>query len=168
MTEARCSSIIFPPPVISIPEEDEYPSSLGFPSSSSTTEYSISDCESQDNGLVGRSISCSPWSISPSRSPTFRHHRSETAARIRTQKKFSKSFKKAKEEPNLSPYEHLSKITFLIKRSTFGRTGWKVMPEDIDIDMNRLPDSLLANIMGILREAELSGKAVPEKITLNL
>nr|XP_040574495.1 uncharacterized protein LOC121123442 isoform X2 [Lepeophtheirus salmonis] len=117
---------------------------------------------------VGRSISCSPWSISPSRSPTFRHHRSETAARIRTQKKFSKSFKKAKEEPNLSPYEHLSKITFLIKRSTFGRTGWKVMPEDIDIDMNRLPDSLLANIMGILREAELSGKAVPEKITLNL
>ncbi|CAB4068958.1 unnamed protein product [Lepeophtheirus salmonis] len=94
---------------------------------------------------VGRSISCSPWSISPSRSPTF-----------------------PKEEPNLSPYEHLSKITFLIKRSTFGRTGWKVMPEDIDIDMNRLPDSLLANIMGILREAELSGKAVPEKITLNL
>eukprot|EP00096_Caligus_rogercresseyi_P001097 TRINITY_DN11711_c0_g1_i1.p1 TRINITY_DN11711_c0_g1~~TRINITY_DN11711_c0_g1_i1.p1 ORF type:complete len:168 (-),score=48.21 TRINITY_DN11711_c0_g1_i1:105-608(-) len=152
-------------PRISIPEnDDELNSSLGF----SSTEYSYSDNESQDNGL-GRSLSSSPWSNSPSRSPTFRHHTgSEHTARLRSQKRFSKSFRRAKEEPNRSPYDHLTTITFLIKRSTFGRSGWKVMPEDPSMDMNRVPDGLLANVMGILREAELSGRPIPKKITLNL
>lgn len=66
------------------------------------------------------------------------------------------------------PYYKAREITFLIKRSTFGRKGWKVMPQEEGTNLRMLKAEVMEAVMARIRELELSGLAVPEQMTLSV
>merc|ERR1712110_2151 len=58
-----------------------------------------------------------------------------------------------------------NEITFKVKKSKLGRTGWKIMPEDetLNLKINR---NILNDVLERIRTMEYSGEVVPEKITI--
>lgn len=58
-------------------------------------------------------------------------------------------------------------VSFTIRKSQFGRRGWKVMPED-NLNLRHVNGDIIDKVMCTIRDFELSGRAVPERMTLTL
>lgn len=109
----------------------------------------------------------------PSDSPLLTHKPdNEALKRVRS---FNRSLRKARnfrmhreksahhEEPDPDP--ELKEITFTIRKTKFGRRGWKVMPED-ECNLKRLNAEIMERVMARIRDMEFSGKVIPEKMTV--
>ena len=58
-----------------------------------------------------------------------------------------------------------SEISFSIKPSVGGRKGWKIMPDEDNVE----PDpEMLQRVIDMIHEMEFSGRAVPERITMKV
>jgi len=60
-----------------------------------------------------------------------------------------------------------TEVTFLIRKSMSGRIGWKIMPEDENLNL-RLNKNILEEVMSRVRDMQLSGQTVPEKISIKI
>merc|ERR1711997_626834 len=58
-----------------------------------------------------------------------------------------------------------NEITFKVRKSKLGRTGWKIMPEDQTLNL-RINRNILNDVLERIRTMEYSGEVVPEKITI--
>ncbi|TRY78938.1 hypothetical protein TCAL_16728 [Tigriopus californicus] len=58
-------------------------------------------------------------------------------------------------------------VSFTIRKSQFGRRGWKVMPED-NLNLRHVNGDIIEKVMCTIRDFELSGRVVPERMTLRL
>ena len=67
-----------------------------------------------------------------------------------------------------TPHYKPRDITFVIKRSQYGRKGWKVMPQEDSTNLRLLKAEVIETVMARIRELELSGLAVPEQMTLTV
>jgi hypothetical protein len=64
-------------------------------------------------------------------------------------------------------------VTFSIKRSQYGRKGWKVMPAPAEageenLNLKTLDIEIIDRVMARIREIELSGHVVPERMTMKV
>eukprot|EP00092_Neocalanus_flemingeri_P060226 GFUD01072163.1.p1 GENE.GFUD01072163.1~~GFUD01072163.1.p1 ORF type:complete len:183 (+),score=50.73 GFUD01072163.1:68-616(+) len=56
-------------------------------------------------------------------------------------------------------------VTFLIERSRSGRVGWKIMPEDEELNL-RMNYSCLREVMDRIRDMQFSGEVIPSRISV--
>jgi hypothetical protein len=61
--------------------------------------------------------------------------------------------------------EHVEEVSFSIRRHLGGRQGWKIMPEAMGATLN--PEAVKA-VVGMIKEMELSGHQIPERITIRV
>ena len=61
----------------------------------------------------------------------------------------------------------LAEVTFEIRKSQFGRKGWKVMPEN-DLDLRVVGPKVIEMVMLRIRDLDYSGHPVPERMTIRL
>ena len=61
-----------------------------------------------------------------------------------------------------------TEVTFRVKKSNYGRRGWKVMPAEDSVCMKSLGAEVIDRVMTRIRELEFSGRGVPGEITVNL
>lgn len=76
--------------------------------------------------------------------------------------KSAESHRAAMEQNNA---EDLKEITFTIRKSKFGRVGWKVMPEE-GCNLKKLNAEIIERVMSRIRDMEFSGKPIPDKMTV--
>ena len=66
-------------------------------------------------------------------------------------------------------YQKMTSITMEVKRPLGGRKGWIASPLDPNLDLRQLElNGILEKLMNDLRIMELSGKEVPNVITVRL
>ena len=66
-------------------------------------------------------------------------------------------------------YQKMTSITMEVKRPLVGRKGWIASPLDPNLDLRQLElNGILEKLMNDLRIMELSGKEVPNVITVRL
>ena len=66
-------------------------------------------------------------------------------------------------------YQKMTSITMEVKRPLGGRKGWIASPLDPNLDLRQLElNGILEKLMNDLRIMELSGKEVPNRITVRL
>jgi len=58
-------------------------------------------------------------------------------------------------------------VTFNIKKSTLGRIGWRIMPEDDSLNL-KMNQEILNQVLEKIRDMQYSGQVVPEKMTVKL
>jgi len=58
-------------------------------------------------------------------------------------------------------------VTFLIKKSLSGRIGWKIMPEEEELNLKINP-AVLQQVMDQIRDLQFSGQVIPDKISLKI
>ncbi len=67
-----------------------------------------------------------------------------------------------------------NEVSFNIKRSVYGRKGWKVMPappaagSGENLNLKTLEAEVVDRVMARIREIELSGHDVPEVMTVKI
>jgi len=97
---------------------------------------------------------------------------------IKRIRSFNKSLKKAHSfrisreksvEPNKEVEEPVSgqEVTFRIKKSTLGRIGWKIMPEDDSMNL-KMNQDILNQVLDRIRTMQYSGEVVPDRMTVKL
>jgi len=58
-------------------------------------------------------------------------------------------------------------VTFKIKKTTLGRIGWKIMPDDESLNL-RMNKEILDQVLDRIRTMQYSGESVPDKISVIL
>jgi len=56
-------------------------------------------------------------------------------------------------------------VSFSIKKSFGSRKGWKIMPDD---EQQNIDASALKSVVSIIKDMELNGFAVPERISIKI
>ena len=56
-------------------------------------------------------------------------------------------------------------LSFSIRRHLGGRQGWKIMPDE---DMSLCSKDALQKVVGMIKEMELKGHVIPERITIKV
>jgi len=56
-------------------------------------------------------------------------------------------------------------VTFLIKKSLSGRVGWKIMPEDDNLNL-KINATILEQVMARIRDMQFSGEVVPARMSI--
>lgn len=69
-------------------------------------------------------------------------------------------------QPILEPLER-REVTFIVRKSILGRVGWKIMPEDENLDLKMNKD-ILRQVLERIRSMQYSGEVVPDKISIML
>lgn len=64
-----------------------------------------------------------------------------------------------------SPCRSQEEVSFSIKRSLGSRKGWKIMPDDGQCELDA---SALQSVVAIIKDMEIKGFAVPERISIKL
>ena len=69
--------------------------------------------------------------------------------------------------PGASPAPSAAEeLCFSIRKHLGGRTGWKIMPETASATSMK-PDALM-RVVGMIKDMELNGHAIPERITIRV
>jgi len=66
--------------------------------------------------------------------------------------------------PKLPPKRE---VTFRVKKTATGRSGWKIMPEDESLSL-KINKDVLNQCLDRLKEMQYSGEAIPDKITITV
>jgi len=62
-------------------------------------------------------------------------------------------------------YKPGQEVSFSIKKSFGSRKGWKIMPDD---GQQNIDASALQNVVSIIKDMEIKGFAVPERISIKI
>jgi len=73
---------------------------------------------------------------------------------------------KSVSQPILEPKER-REVTFIVRKSMLGRIGWKIMPEDENLDLKMNKD-ILGQVLERIRSMQYSGEVVPDKISITV
>ena len=58
-------------------------------------------------------------------------------------------------------------VTFKVKKTTTGRMGWKIMPEDEGLNL-KINKDVMDQVMDRIRSMQYSGEVVPERISITI
>ena len=56
-------------------------------------------------------------------------------------------------------------ITFRVKKSTLGRVGWKIMPEDDSLNL-KMNKEILSQVLERIHTMQYGGEVVPDRLTI--
>merc|ERR1711936_434861 len=83
----------------------------------------------------------------------------------------ARSFRATREKSAQPPQEAAildltgKEVTFLIKKSLSGRVGWKIMPEDDNLNL-KINATILEQVMSRIRDMQFSGEVIPAKMSI--
>merc|ERR1711970_1273040 len=86
------------------------------------------------------------------------------AAKERSCSRNSSAANSRQGSPEPAPAVASAEVSFSIKRSLGARKGWKIMTEDGE----SLDSNALRAVVGMIKEIEYQGLAVPERITIRV
>jgi len=181
-------------PHIGIPHFDQCEDEPGSPEVASTSTTGSTRDSSPDYRLEMMSVSTStsispipPISPTPPDSPSRKTPisadspllaKAPTDSARKRLKSFSRTMRRARSfrasrEKSVDKYGHQEmdligkEVSFTIKKSLTGRIGWKIMPEDENLNL-KMNAYVLEQVMNRIRELQFSGQVIPDRMSLRI